>query len=203
MPCSGGKATDEAIHWFAWFQGGRRQSVSKCLNVDPCLLQDMHRDPGYLSTSRMVLESALCLALQQDALRADPYASKCPAGILTPAAAMGLVLVERLKNAGYEVTTMVPTDAAKACCEEGHLSIIYLAYAACRWIPGFVAMGTCVLLVRLAAVHAEFMFCEGVGSVSAGCKCLSVSVCCTAHALAHTTSLRRVPPACCNVHYKA
>ena len=64
----------------------------------------MHRDPGYLSTSRMILECALCLALQPDALAHDKYASRNPGGVLNPASALGLVLVERLKKAGYEIS---------------------------------------------------------------------------------------------------
>ena len=68
------------------------------------MLQDPNRDGGYWSTSRMVLESALCLSLQASALNTDPYASKHPSGVLTPAAAFGLVLLQRLKEAGYEAT---------------------------------------------------------------------------------------------------
>jgi short subunit dehydrogenase-like uncharacterized protein len=50
------------------------------------------RDPGYGSTSKMLAESAVCLA--KDELRSAP-------GILTPAAAMGESLLMRLqKNAG-------------------------------------------------------------------------------------------------------
>ena len=50
------------------------------------------RDPGYGSTSKMLSESALCLAL--DGLDAA-------GGFLTPAAAMGQPLLERLTaNAG-------------------------------------------------------------------------------------------------------
>lgn len=52
----------------------------------------------------MILECALCLALDQDKLKKDPYASKCPAGVLTPASALGLVLLGRLKNAGYDAS---------------------------------------------------------------------------------------------------
>jgi short subunit dehydrogenase-like uncharacterized protein len=50
------------------------------------------RDPGYGSTSKMLAESAVCLAR-------DPLES--PGGVLTPAAAMGAALLERLTaNAG-------------------------------------------------------------------------------------------------------
>jgi short subunit dehydrogenase-like uncharacterized protein len=52
------------------------------------------RDPGYGSTSKMLAESAVCLA--HDDLTSEP-------GILTPAAAMGEALLLRLqKNAGLD-----------------------------------------------------------------------------------------------------
>lgn len=51
------------------------------------------RDPGYGSTAVMLSESAICLALQGDQLEAD-------GGILTPATAMGMRLIERLRKAG-------------------------------------------------------------------------------------------------------
>ncbi|MDP3971810.1 MAG: saccharopine dehydrogenase NADP-binding domain-containing protein [Candidatus Nanopelagicales bacterium] len=57
-------------------------------------------DPGYLATSIMLGESALCLAL--DGLRL-PNRS----GVLTPATAMGDPLVDRLRAAGFEATTKV------------------------------------------------------------------------------------------------
>ena len=48
-------------------------------------------DPGYASTSKMLGESALCLAR-------DPLASE--GGVLTPSVAMGGALLERLRRAG-------------------------------------------------------------------------------------------------------
>ncbi|MBX3271334.1 MAG: saccharopine dehydrogenase NADP-binding domain-containing protein [Sandaracinaceae bacterium] len=50
-------------------------------------------DPGYSETAKMLSESALCLALERE---------RTPAryGVITPAAAMGLPLVERLQRAG-------------------------------------------------------------------------------------------------------
>lgn len=51
------------------------------------------RDPGYGSTAVMLSESALCLALQSAEIRAE-------GGILTPASAMGMPLIERLRAAG-------------------------------------------------------------------------------------------------------
>ncbi|MBS2014626.1 MAG: saccharopine dehydrogenase NADP-binding domain-containing protein [Deltaproteobacteria bacterium] len=50
-------------------------------------------DPGYGETAKMLAESAMCLALDQASLDAR-------FGILTPATAMGMVLVERLRRAG-------------------------------------------------------------------------------------------------------
>ena len=51
------------------------------------------RDPGYGSTAVMLSEAALCLALQGAELPTE-------GGILTPATAMGMRLVERLRPAG-------------------------------------------------------------------------------------------------------
>jgi short subunit dehydrogenase-like uncharacterized protein len=50
-------------------------------------------DPGYAATAVMMGESALCLALDRERLPAR-------AGVLTPATAMGTVLVDRLRAAG-------------------------------------------------------------------------------------------------------
>ena len=52
-----------------------------------------HRDPGYGETAKMLGESALCLPL-------DGAELGSPGGILTPAAAMGMRLVDRLRSAG-------------------------------------------------------------------------------------------------------
>lgn len=50
-------------------------------------------DPGYTETSKMLAESALCLALERE---------RTPGltGVITPAAAMGRPLIERLERAG-------------------------------------------------------------------------------------------------------
>lgn len=73
-------------------EGGAQPSVVQAEVADP------HRDGGYWGTSRMLLEAALCLALQQQELDASPEVLK--GGVLTPASAMGIFLVERLRNAG-------------------------------------------------------------------------------------------------------
>jgi short subunit dehydrogenase-like uncharacterized protein len=54
-------------------------------------------DPGYAATSVMLSQSALCLALDRDQLPG-------PAGVLTPAAAMGTALISRLRAAGFTLT---------------------------------------------------------------------------------------------------
>lgn len=54
-------------------------------------------DPGYSATAVMLGEAALSLVLGRDSL---PEAS----GVLTPATALGDVLVERLRTAGFEIT---------------------------------------------------------------------------------------------------
>ncbi|GFR43446.1 hypothetical protein Agub_g4528 [Astrephomene gubernaculifera] len=58
------------------------------------------RDPGYWSTSRMLLETGLALVLEAPRLAADPRLAQ--GGVLTPAAACGPVLLERLRAAGFE-----------------------------------------------------------------------------------------------------
>jgi short subunit dehydrogenase-like uncharacterized protein len=54
-------------------------------------------DPGYAATSVMLGESALCLALDGDRLPGR-------GGVLTPATAMGPVLVDRLRAAGQTLS---------------------------------------------------------------------------------------------------
>ena len=63
-------------------------------------------DPGYQATSVMLGEAALCLALDHDRL---PDRS----GVLTPATAMGDVLVDRLRAAGLTFTVERPGTAEK------------------------------------------------------------------------------------------
>ncbi|WP_430332431.1 saccharopine dehydrogenase family protein [Rhodococcus sp. ACT016] len=54
-------------------------------------------DPGYAATAVMFGESALALALERDAL------PDSGGGVLTPATALGDVLVQRLRNAGLDI----------------------------------------------------------------------------------------------------
>ncbi len=54
------------------------------------------RDPGYGSTSKMIAQAALCLA-------EDLWGDQMTGGVWTPGAAMGLVLIERLRaHAGLQ-----------------------------------------------------------------------------------------------------
>ena len=57
-------------------------------------------DPSNRATVRFVCESALCLALERDALPGGPGRG----GVLTPATALGMVLARRLRNAGVEIS---------------------------------------------------------------------------------------------------
>ena len=65
---------------------------------------DPSRDPGYWGTSRLLLESALCLALEKDALNAS--SDVLHGGVLTPASALGPVLQKRLEQAGIMCHTV-------------------------------------------------------------------------------------------------
>lgn len=49
--------------------------------------------------SRLVLEAALCLALQSDALDAD--AKLQHGGLLTPASGLGTTFIDRLRSADF------------------------------------------------------------------------------------------------------
>jgi short subunit dehydrogenase-like uncharacterized protein len=61
-----------------------------------------HLDPGHGSTAKMLSESALCLAF-------DPLEG--PGGVLTPAAAMGMTLVDRLRAADMRFEISDPAEA--------------------------------------------------------------------------------------------
>ena len=74
-------------HWTVHFVATRGSERLDYTVADP------HGDPGYASTSKMLGESAMCLAF-------DPLASQ--GGVQTPATAMGGALVNRLRAAGLE-----------------------------------------------------------------------------------------------------
>ncbi|MDF8263246.1 saccharopine dehydrogenase family protein [Luteipulveratus flavus] len=58
-------------------------------------------DPGYAATAVMLGESALCLALERDRC---PLPAGMNGGVLTPATALGDVLVDRLRAKGFTCT---------------------------------------------------------------------------------------------------
>lgn len=88
-----GQGPSEASREKAWFRvrfigrGGGRRVMTEVTGGDP----------GYGETSKMLAESALCLA--QDRLPAQ-------AGCITPATAMGAALVQRLEQAGIAFRTI-------------------------------------------------------------------------------------------------
>lgn len=63
------------------------------------------RDPGYLDTARMLVESGLCLAVDRAELPAG-------GGCLTPGFALGIVLLRRLQRGGTEFAVQMSGDAA-------------------------------------------------------------------------------------------
>jgi short subunit dehydrogenase-like uncharacterized protein len=73
----------------------RLLGIGEAINGSPAprLLETVRgqADPGYGETSKMLSEAALCLA--KDGLKTE-------GGVLTPASAMGMPLVERLRKAG-------------------------------------------------------------------------------------------------------
>jgi short subunit dehydrogenase-like uncharacterized protein len=94
MPAPGegpSKEARESGYWDVRLIGEHPDDPAK--NLRARLTGD--RDPGYGSTSKMLGESAVCLAL-------DPL--ECPGGFWTPASAMGDPLLARLqKSAGVTV----------------------------------------------------------------------------------------------------
>ncbi|KAJ3064308.1 hypothetical protein HK102_008235 [Quaeritorhiza haematococci] len=65
----------------------------------------MNKDPGYSGTAVMVAESGLCLALDRKRLASQGSGGVAgfepvKGGVVTAASAMGMVLIERLRNAG-------------------------------------------------------------------------------------------------------
>ncbi|MBB2892371.1 saccharopine dehydrogenase family protein [Flexivirga oryzae] len=57
-------------------------------------------DPGYAATAVMLGESALCLAVSRDECPLPPGLN---GGVLTPATALGTVLVDRLRDRGFTI----------------------------------------------------------------------------------------------------
>lgn len=92
-----GEGPDEATrtrgHWKVRFVAENPGEAQQRLVYS---VADPHGDPGYASTSKMLGESALCLAF-------DSLSS--PGGILTPSVAMGAALLARLRAAGLRFSS--------------------------------------------------------------------------------------------------
>lgn len=89
-PGSGPTAQRRAESWF------RVKVVGRCGGATATATMS-GGDPGYGETSKMIAESALCLALDRDEL---PLSG----GVVTPASAMGERLLTRLRAAGLKIT---------------------------------------------------------------------------------------------------
>ncbi len=92
-----GSGPDEKAREAGWFavRLHARTTTGRRLQVKV----SASRDPGYTATARMLGESALSLVLDRDRLPDR-------AGVLTPATAMGEVLVERLREAGMTLQAL-------------------------------------------------------------------------------------------------
>ena len=58
-----------------------------------------NNDPGYSGTAQMISEAAICLAKDEEKL-------PLKYGILTPASAMGSILMERLQKTGMDFSSL-------------------------------------------------------------------------------------------------
>jgi short subunit dehydrogenase-like uncharacterized protein len=91
-----GSGPSEHTRRTGWF---RVKFAAECLNADGSKhvvkTQVSGGEPGYHETSKMLAEAAVCMVLQRDTLRAK-------GGVLTPAAAMGPVLIKRLQDVGIK-----------------------------------------------------------------------------------------------------
>lgn len=73
-----------------WF---RQETIGRCTDGSKIVTEMSGGEPGYLETSKMIAESALCLAKAK-------LSSK--GGVLTPASSMGTELIHRLDAAGLK-----------------------------------------------------------------------------------------------------
>jgi short subunit dehydrogenase-like uncharacterized protein len=103
LPAQGeGPTREQMINGYykqcAFAEGVSQENGKETRNMVVAEVGDEHRDPGYWGTSRLVLECALCLACQQKELDDDDTVLK--GGILTPASALGMYGIARLRAAG-------------------------------------------------------------------------------------------------------
>ena len=99
------KETRDGGYFHTWVLGvGEAADGAASGASPPMVIADVKSgtagDPGYKATAQMAMESALCLALQREDCSAE-------GGVLTPAAAMGDALVQRLIESGMELSARV------------------------------------------------------------------------------------------------
>lgn len=91
LPGDGPNEATRAKGWFRMSFVGEAAGASVVCQVEG-------GDPGYGDTAKMLAEAGLCLALDQGLPEA--------AGVITPASAMGEVLIPRLERAGIHFKTL-------------------------------------------------------------------------------------------------
>lgn len=98
-----GEGPDPATRAKSWF---RHKIVATATDGRHLLIEVRGGDPGYTETAKMISESALCLLLDRKQLPKG--------GVLTPAAAGGFHLLERLQAAGISFDVMGEIPAVKS-----------------------------------------------------------------------------------------
>ncbi|KAL3152250.1 hypothetical protein ABBQ32_001329 [Trebouxia sp. C0010 RCD-2024] len=93
------KKVQEAGFWSATVSARSQAAAGEQPVLVKAHIADPARDPGYWSTSRMLLEAAICLAQQTEEAK---LIGLQPSGVLTPASALGMLLVDRLRRAGFK-----------------------------------------------------------------------------------------------------
>ncbi|KAJ1615961.1 hypothetical protein T492DRAFT_69323 [Pavlovales sp. CCMP2436] len=98
-----GEGPSEELRAASWFKFGFVATAEDGTAVATTV---QGGDPGYSETAKMVAESALCLALPERRARLPQGA-----GVLTPASAFGVLLVENLHTRGirFAVEPAMPT----------------------------------------------------------------------------------------------
>jgi short subunit dehydrogenase-like uncharacterized protein len=100
------EASIESGYFAIRVRGEGETSAGEAFSVEAKIAAD--RDPGYGATSKMLGESALCLAVD------EPGEESLAGGVLTPASAMAEPLVERLRRVGltFETTRVEGPESA-------------------------------------------------------------------------------------------
>lgn len=99
-----GQGPSEAVRAKSFF---RHEVYAEAMDGRELMCRVSGGDPGYGETAKMVAQSALCLLL-------DKHLLNRKGGVLTPAAAGGMLLVERLNKSGikFEFVKELPVRAS-------------------------------------------------------------------------------------------